>query len=142
MSSTEVSGAKIDLSKAKEALFNLSAAELVEHAVRNGEAVLASNGALVARTGKYTGRAPQDKFTVREPSSEANIWWGNNKEMSPGTFAKLKEKVDKAVRNKRLYIVDTYGGADPEHRIAARFAVEKAWHALFIRSLLIRPSRE
>jgi phosphoenolpyruvate carboxykinase (ATP) len=142
MSSTEVHSVEIELDKAKETFVNLTAAELVEHAIRNGEGVLAANGAMVARTGKYTGRTPQDKFTVREPSSENEVWWGNNKEMSPSTFQGLKEKARKAIGSKRLYVVDTFGGADPEHRIAARFVVEKAWHALFIRTLLIRPTEE
>jgi phosphoenolpyruvate carboxykinase (ATP) len=142
MSSTEVSDASISLDQARETFRNLSPAELVEHAIRNGEGVLAAKGALVARTGKHTGRTPQDKFTVREPSSEAEIWWENNKEMSPEAFQGLKEKARKAITEKRLYIVDTFGGADPKHRIAVRFAVEKAWHALFIRSLLIRPTTE
>lgn len=142
MSSTEVSDAGISLEKARESFSNLSPAELVEHAIRNGEGVLAAKGALVARTGKYTGRTPQDKFTVREPGSEGEIWWENNKEMAPETFAALKRKAQRAIEGKRLYIVDTYGGADPEHRIAVRFAVEKAWHALFIRTLLIRPTSE
>jgi phosphoenolpyruvate carboxykinase (ATP) len=142
MSSTEVHSVEIEIDKAKETFVNLTVAELVEHAIRNGEGVLAANGAMVARTGKYTGRTPQDKFTVREPSSENEVWWGNNKEMSPSTFQGLKEKARKAVGGKRLYVVDTFGGADPEHRIAARFVVEKAWHALFIRTLLIRPTAE
>lgn len=142
MSSTQVSEASIDLDTAKETYRNLSPAELVEHAVRNGEGVLAANGAFVARTGKYTGRTPQDKFTVREPSSEKDVWWDNNKEMSPQTFSGLREKARKAIANKKLYIVDTFGGADPNHRIAVRFAVEKAWHALFVRSLLIRPTKD
>ena len=142
MSSTEVSDVTIGLEKAAEVLTNLTVAELVEHAIRNGEGTLASNGAYVSRTGKYTGRTPLDKYTVREPSSEANVWWENNKEMSPATFQGLKRKVDAATKGKRLYVVDVFGGADPEHRIAARFTVEKAWHALFIRTLLIRPSSE
>ncbi len=142
MSSTEVSGAKIDVDSAQTVYYNLSAPELVEHAIRNEEGALASNGALVARTGKYTGRTPQDKFTVREPGSEANIWWENNKEMSPQVFEGLKRKASEAIKRKRLYVVDTFGGSDPEHRISVRFTVEKAWHALFIRTLLIRPSSE
>jgi phosphoenolpyruvate carboxykinase (ATP) len=142
MSSTEVSDVTLDPSIAKETYRNLQPAELVEHAVRNGEGELASNGAFVARTGKYTGRTPNDKFTVREPSSEAEVWWDNNKPMEPETYRGLKRKAQTAMRSRRLYVVDAYGGADPEHRIAVRFAVEKAWHALFIRSLLIRPSAE
>lgn len=122
---------------------NLPRAELIEHALRNGEGVLAANGALVAKTGKYTGRTPKDKVTVREPGSEANIWWENNAEISQETFAKLKEKANAALATKgTVYVTDTYGGADPKYRIRARFITEKAWHALFIQTLLIRPTQD
>lgn len=140
MSSTEVSAARIDVDSAATVYSNLSVPELVEHAIRNQEGTLAANGALVARTGKYTGRTPQDKCTVREPGSEANIWWENNKELSPEAFESLKRKASGAIKSKTLYVVDTFGGADPAHRIAVRFVVEKAWHALFVRTLLIRPT--
>ncbi|MDQ2985936.1 MAG: phosphoenolpyruvate carboxykinase (ATP) [Armatimonadota bacterium] len=128
-----------DLSSAASVQSNLSNAELVEQALAKGEGVLASNGALVSKTGKFTGRTPGDKATVREPSSEENIWWENNRELSPERFAALKEKVQGHLSNKHLYVVDAYGGADPKHRISVRVIVEKAWHALFIRTLLIRP---
>lgn len=121
---------------------NLSAPELVELAIRNGEGVLASNGALVANTGKYTGRTPKDKCTVRDTLTEDKVWWDNNNAITPEQFAHLKDKAVKSTAGKELYVVDTYGGADPKHRIKARFIVEKAWHALFIRSLLIRPTAE
>ncbi len=118
---------------------NLSVTELVEHAIRDGDK-LAANGALVAYTGKYRGRTPKDKHTVREPGSEANIWWGNNADMSPETFAKLVDKANEYMKGKTLYQIDTYGGADPKHRIKARFMVERPYHAMFIKQLLIRPN--
>lgn len=120
---------------------NLSITELVEHAIRHG-GVLASNGALVADTGKYRGRTPKDKHTVREPGSEANIWWDNNTPMEPEVFARLLDKANQYIEGKTLYQVDTYGGADPEHRIKARFLVERPYHAMFIKQLLIRPTQE
>ncbi len=120
---------------------NLSITELVEHAIRHG-GVLASNGALVADTGKYRGRTPKDKHTVREPGSEANIWWENNTPMEPEVFARLLDKANAYIEGKTLYQVDTYGGADPDHRIKARFLVERPYHAMFIKQLLIRPSKE
>lgn len=118
---------------------NLSFSELVEHAIRRDEGVLASNGALVTRTGKFTGRTPKDKAVVREPSSEANIWWENNPPFEKEKFDALKAKIDSYLRGRDLYVVDTFGGADPNYRINARFIVEKAWHAQFIKTLLIRP---
>ncbi|HRI44705.1 MAG TPA: phosphoenolpyruvate carboxykinase (ATP) [Fimbriimonadaceae bacterium] len=129
----------IRLDAASEVLRNLPVAELVEHAVKSGDR-LAANGALVALTGKYTGRTPKDKHTVREPGSEENIWWENNNSMDPATFAKLVEKANAYLAGKHAYVIDTYGGADPRYRIAARFIVTRPYHALFIKQLLIRPS--
>lgn len=129
-----------DLSRAEQIFVNLPFAELVEHALKNGEGVLAANGALVTRTGKYTGRTPKDKAVVREPSCEHNIWWENNPPFDAEKFALLKKKVNEHISGKELYVIDTFGGADPENRIKARFIVEKAWHAQFIKTLLIRPT--
>ena len=133
---------KIQFDKAAEIYRNLTPDELIDHAVKNGEGVIAANGALVAYTGKYTGRTPKDKRTVREPSTEEHIWWENNAEMSTAEFEGLVERVNSAMPNKKVYIVDTFGGADPAHRIAVRFIVANAYHALFIRTLLIRPTAE
>lgn len=132
----------LDLTTAKQVHKNLSTDELMQLALQNKEGQLADNGAIVARTGKYTGRTPKDKFIVREKSSEDKIWWGANQEMSEETFRKLWEKAESKLPGKELYVVDTFGGADPEYRIKARFIVEKAWHALFIKTLLIRPTQE
>jgi phosphoenolpyruvate carboxykinase (ATP) len=141
MASTAFPPAALDLNSASEVFRNLPIAELVEHAVRDGDK-LASNGALVAYTGKYTGRTPKDKHTVREPSSEANVWWDNNAEITPEVFEALERKAADYIRSKKLYVIDTFGGADPDHRIKARFIVERPYHALFIKQLLIRPSAE
>ncbi|MBW7928938.1 MAG: phosphoenolpyruvate carboxykinase (ATP), partial [Fimbriimonadaceae bacterium] len=121
---------------------NSPTAELIERAIAAGEGTLAANGALVARTGKYTGRTPKDKYTVREPGSEPHIWWDNNAAMDPATFAKLRGKVAEHYKGREAFVVDTYAGADPDHRIRVRFVTEKAWHALFVKQLLIRPSAE
>jgi phosphoenolpyruvate carboxykinase (ATP) len=142
MSSVAVNPNPIQLDNAKEVFYNLSVAELIEHAIRAGEGKLASNGAITALTGKYTGRTPKDKFVVRDSFTEDKIWWDGNKAMTPEVFAGLQEKAGKFIEGKRLYVVDTFGGADPTHRIKARFIVQKAWHALFIKQLLIRPTQE
>lgn len=131
-----------DLSSAARVYWNLSPAELVELAIKNGEGELAANGALVARTGKYTGRTPKDKCVVKDANTADKVWWENNREIDEAQFSKLRTKAQAGVAGKTLYVVDTYGGADPAHRVKTRFIVEKAWHALFIRTLLIRPAIE
>src|SRR5687767_11832356 len=128
MSSPAAAPAKFDLSSAK-VFYNLPVAELIEHALRKGEGKLASNGALVSYTGKYTGRTPKDKYVVREPDSEANIWWDNNAPMEPEVFERLRQKAYDYMAGQELYVIDTYGGADPYHRIKARFIVQSAYHA-------------
>jgi len=140
MSSTSTESPAIDLGRSKIIHANLSSAELVEHAILNGEAQLTARGALTSRTGKYTGRTPKDKHVVREPLTEANIWWENNNAMTPEVFQGLKRKAEDALAGKTLYTIDSFGGADPASRIRVRFVVEQAWHALFVKQLLIRPN--
>ncbi|HTQ11226.1 MAG TPA: phosphoenolpyruvate carboxykinase (ATP) [Fimbriimonadaceae bacterium] len=142
MPSTTASNAPIDLSRAAHVLYNPSVEELVEHALREDGAVMASNEAIVCKSGKYTGRTPKDKHVVREPGSEANIWWENNNPMDQATFEHIRGRLHHYAEGKRLYVIDTFGGADPAYRIRARFIVERPYHALFIKQLLIRPTAD
>ena len=141
MASTSNAPAALDLRQAQAVHRNLTPERLIEHAVRNGEVSLASNGAVVARTGKYTGRTPKDKFLVADAAHEDQIWWSNNGRMSPETFEGLWRKAQGYLSGRPVYVVDAFAGADPRHRISVRFIVEQAWHALFLHQLLIRPNR-
>ncbi len=125
-----------------EVHYNLNAAQLYEMSVKLGEGMVSDSGALAVVTGKHTGRSAQDKFIVRDANTEANIWWDNNKGLSPEHFATLKADFLDHANNRRLFVQDLFGGADPEHRIKVRVVTQFAWHALFIRYLLRRPSRE
>jgi phosphoenolpyruvate carboxykinase (ATP) len=120
---------------------NLTTAPLVEHAVRNGEGMLAAEGPLVVSTGKHTGRSAADKFIVRDAETEHTVWWGNvNVPMQPERFAALKADFLKALAGKdKLYVADLFGGSQAEHRVKVRVINELAWHNLFIRTLLVRP---
>lgn len=131
----------VDLN-ASEVVLNPSIDQLIEDCLRLDGCRLTFTGAVVAYSGKYTGRTPKDKHTVLEPSSEAHIWWENNHSMTPEGFATVRERLQDYARGRRLYVIDTFGGADPEHRIAVRFIVERAYHAMFIKQLLIRPTAE
>ena len=120
--------------------FNLSPAALYEHAIRRQEGVLAQGGALVCRTGAHTGRSPNDKFVVKEPSSEANIWWGKvNRPMEPAQFDVLRRDVIAHLKSQELFVQDLYAGADPQYRLAVRFIQEYAWQNLFVQNLFIVP---
>ncbi len=134
---------KLDIQINGRVHYNLSVAELMEKAVGRGEARIASNGALVAETGKYTGRTPKDKFFVEEPTSKESIDWGEvNQPIPEATFDALYGKVRAYLIDKDVYVTDCYGGAHPAHRISVRFVTEKAWHAMFVKQLLIRPTED
>jgi phosphoenolpyruvate carboxykinase (ATP) len=121
-------------------LANLASAALVEEAVRRGEGELAAGGALVALTGKRTGRSPNDKFLIREPSSEALIDWSRNKPLAPDVFARLLEKARAHLKGKEVFVHDAFACADREQRLSLRLVAEKAWHALFAQCLFLRPA--
>ena len=119
--------------------YNTLEAELIELSVARGEATLTAHGALRALTGQHTGRSAKDKFVVRDASTENEIWWDNNKPMTPEAFDLLHADMMAHAEGRDLFVQDLTGGADPVHQLASRVVTEYAWHALFIRNLLIRP---
>ncbi len=121
--------------------WNLGAAALYEEALRLEEGVLTNTGALAVTTGQHTGRSPLDKFIVRDEMTDGAIWWDGNKAMDPAVFETLLSDVLAHSEGMSLFGQDLYGGADADHRISVRVYTEHAWHALFIRNLLIRPER-
>jgi phosphoenolpyruvate carboxykinase (ATP) len=121
---------------------NLAVAPLVEHALRNGEGRLAAHGPLVVETGKFTGRSAKDKYIVRDAETENSVWWGKvNVPMTPEHFAALKaDFLDALGGLEQLYVADLFGGSQAEHRVNVRVINELAWHNLFIRTMLVRPT--
>src|SRR5688572_6133174 len=118
--------------------WNLSPATLYEHAIRRGEGELAAEGPLVCRTGPHTGRSPNDKFFVREPANEKHIAWGGvNKPLAPGAFDTLHRDMAAYLRDKELYVLDAWAGADPAYRLPIRIVNEFAWHNLFARNMFL-----
>ncbi|HBA61558.1 MAG TPA: phosphoenolpyruvate carboxykinase (ATP) [Elusimicrobia bacterium] len=124
----------------KKLFANLSAPVLYEHAVALKEAEIARGGALCARTGKHTARSPRDRFVVKEPSCEKNIWWSDqNEAISEETFDSLLRKVRNYLSEKEVYQRDCYAGSDPKNRLGVRVYTELAWHSLFAGHMLIAP---
>ncbi|WP_164155763.1 phosphoenolpyruvate carboxykinase [Sandarakinorhabdus rubra] len=120
--------------------WNLGTGVLVELAVQRGEGLLSEHGALVVETGKHTGRSANDKFIVRDAHTDGTIWWDKNKSITPEQFAAIKADFAAALKERAdLFVQDLYGGSQPEHRVKVRVVTEKAWHSLFIRTLLVRP---
>ena len=122
---------------------NLSPAALYEEAIRRGEAEIVSTGALTAETGKHTGRSPQDKFFVKEPTSQDAIWWHpGNRPIASAKFDHLLAKMEDFVQSHPVYTQDVFACADPRYRLRVRVVTELAWHSLFARNLFIRPTAE
>jgi phosphoenolpyruvate carboxykinase (ATP) len=120
--------------------WNLTVPELVEHAVRRREGLLAEGGAFVAVTAPHTGRSPADKFVAREPEVEDQVWWGPvNQPIDPQAFGALRDHVFRVAGSHDLYVQDLYVGAEPRHRLPIRVITELAWHSLFSRHLFLRP---
>ena len=122
--------------------WNLGTAPLVELAIQRGEGILAKDGPLVVKTGAHTGRSANDKFIVRDTETENTVWWGKtNKGMTPEHFAALKADFLAHLKTKDvLFAQDLFGGSQSAHRVQVRVITEFAWHSLFIRTLLVRPS--
>ncbi|MFQ5462884.1 MAG: phosphoenolpyruvate carboxykinase (ATP) [Phycisphaerae bacterium] len=121
--------------------WNLSSAELYEHSLSAGIGSLAANGGIVCTTGPHTGRSPNDKFFVEEPSTRDQIDWGSvNKPISEANFDRLHQRVIQHCRGRRLYVRDMFAGADESTRISIRVVNETAWHNLFASQLFIRPA--
>jgi len=122
---------------------NLAIAELYEAAIRAGEGLVAAEGPLVVRTGKHTGRSPQDKFIVDEPWSRDKVWWGEvNRPISEEHYDRLRARLMAHVADRDLYAQDMFIGAAPEHRRSLRAYTETAWASIFVRNLFRRPTRQ
>lgn len=119
---------------------NLSTPRLCEEVVRRGEGILAQDGTVVVRTGRHTGRSPNDKYIVREPSSAERIWWGKvNRPLDEAHFDILRRRLLAYLQKHDIFVQDCYVGADPRYRLSLRVVTDTAWQSLFVRSLFIQP---
>ena len=123
---------------------NLGTAPLVEHALQRGEGRLTRDGALLVDTGRFTGRSVKDKFVVRDATTEDSINWGAiNQPMAPQHWANLKADFLAALKDRdELFVADLFGGSQAEYRVNVRVVTQLAWHSLFVRTLLVRPTAE
>src|SRR6516225_9617442 len=124
---------------------NLPPSQLYEHAIRyEKDASIAENGALVAYSGVKTGRSPKDKRVVKNPSSEADVWWGSvNIPLDAHSFAINRERAHDYLNTRdRLYCFDGFAGWDPKYRIKVRVICSRPYHALFMHTMLIRPTKQ
>jgi phosphoenolpyruvate carboxykinase (ATP) len=105
---------------------------------------LTESGAIAVDTGDFTGRSPKDKYLVRDDSTRDTIWWSDqgendNHPIDTDTWTKLRQLVTDQLSGKRLFVVDTFCGANPDTRLKVRFVTEVAWQAHFVSNMFIRP---
>lgn len=136
---------------ARNVLRNLSPAQIYEHGVNRmpgnpgtPQSVVSSTGALCAFSGERTGRTPKDKRVVQDEMTSKDVWWGKvNIPITREKFTELEDRALSYLNNKdRLYIVDGYVGYDPKYRRKVRIYCTRAYHALFMNNMLIRPTPE
>ena len=124
---------------------NLVPAELYAEAIREEpDCAVADSGALIAYSGAKTGRSPKDKRVVKHAATEKDVWWGAvNVPIDDATFQiNLERARDYLNTRKHLYCVDAFAGWDPRHRVKVRVICSRPYHALFMHTMLIRPTVE
>jgi phosphoenolpyruvate carboxykinase (ATP) len=132
---------------------NISFEELYKHETDDSldgyeRGFITNTGAISVDTGDFTGRSPKDKYIVREPSSEQNVWWtsphakNDNKPISPVIWESVRQTAAMQLSDKKLYVMDCFCGANPDTRLKVRFITEVAWQAHFVKNMFIRPTDE
>ena len=129
------------LTNLNKVYWNLPIEALYEEAVFRNEGKITRQGPLIVNTGKHTARAANDKFVVRESSTEAHVWWGQyNRPYSPEKFNDLFNRVQGFLQGRDMFVQDCYAGADPDYRLPVRIITEYAWHSMFARNMFISPA--
>jgi phosphoenolpyruvate carboxykinase (ATP) len=127
---------ELGLRNLNEQYWNLTTGALYEHVVRRREGQISHLGPLVVRTGHYTGRAAKDKFVVREPSSQDNVWWGKvNQPFEEQQFSHLFDRFRAFLQGRDVFVQDCVAGADPQYAVPIRVITANGWHSLFARTL-------
>ncbi|MDQ3821264.1 MAG: phosphoenolpyruvate carboxykinase (ATP), partial [Acidobacteriota bacterium] len=131
------------ITEAANVYWNLNTPELYEEVARREEGVLSRYGSLLVDTGEHTGRSAKDKFIVREPSSEGQVWWGEvNKDFPQDKFNRLRDRMMAYTKGRDLFVQETFVGADPRYQLPVRVITELAWHSLFARTMFIRKDED
>ena len=122
---------------------NLSVPSLIEIAIHRNEGSLSSSGALCVKTGKFTGRSPDDRYIVDDDTTHNILDWGKtNNPICEENFERIYCRMKRYIEGKEFFIFDGFVGADPETRLSARVITDKAWHSLFATQIFIRPTVE
>ncbi|MFI5251709.1 MAG: phosphoenolpyruvate carboxykinase (ATP) [Bacteroidota bacterium] len=128
------------LSNLNMVYWNLSTEALYEEITFRSEARITQLGPIVVNTGKHTARSANDKFIVREGTTEGHIWWGEyNRPFSQAKFDELFARMQGYLQGRDLFVQDCFAGADPEYRMPVRIVTEHAWHSFFARNMFLLP---
>ena len=128
------------LTNLHQTYWNMRRAALYEEIIFRGEGRISQGGAMVVNTGKHTARSPNDKFIVKESSTEKHVWWGEyNRPLSPEKFNELFDRLQAFLQGKDIFVQDCFVCADEEHRLPIRVITEYAWHSLFARNMFLLP---
>lgn len=152
-STKSISLEKYGIKNAEEVIYNPSYEMLYDEELNPNlegfeKGQLSELGAVNVMTGDFTGRSPKDKYIVADEITKDTIWWtspkavNDNKPISKETWDALKETTVKQLSNKKLFVVDTFCGANENTRLKVRFIVEVAWQAHFVKNMFIRPTEE
>lgn len=129
--------------QASKVNWNLSSEELTAQTVALGQGSITDMGALAVCTGKFTGRSPKDKFTVKDANTENTVDWSDiNIAISPEHFDKIYQDITAYMNGKELWVRDAYACADPKHRLNIRVVNETPWANLFCNDLFLRPTAQ
>ncbi|MFW5823188.1 MAG: phosphoenolpyruvate carboxykinase (ATP), partial [Tangfeifania sp.] len=144
---------KYGIKDVQEVVYNPSYEQLFEEETKPGlegfeKGQVTETGAVNVMTGKFTGRSPRDKYIVKDDITRDTIWWttpeapNDNKPVTPEVWNQLKETTINQLSGKRLFVMDTFCGANPDSRLKVRFIMEVAWQAHFVKNMFIRPTDE
>ncbi len=118
--------------------WNLCTSALYEEAVFRREGQIGYMGPFIVNTGKHTARAANDKFVVREASTDPHIWWGKyNRPFSSEKFSAVLNRMQAYLQDRDVFVQDCYVGADANYRLPIRVVTEYAWHSHFARNMFI-----
>jgi phosphoenolpyruvate carboxykinase (ATP) len=136
----------------KNILWNKSVSELYSYGINRNPAAdpdtrnttISSTGAMVAYSGTKYGRSPKDKRVILDANSEKDVWWGSvNMPIKPEVNRFCRDLAVKYLNTKeKLYVQDGYIGWDPEYRLKCRVFCTRAYHALFMKNMMIRPTQD
>lgn len=126
-----------------KAYWNLPPEDLIQHSIKNGQAKITTSGAIAVDTGEFTGRAPKDKFIVKDSITSQEVWWGNvNVPFDPQKFDQLYIKMIRYFEGKEFFVRDCYACADRRYRVNLRVVNEYAWSNLFVHNMFLRPDEK